>query len=508
MNIRRFHLFFFAICIGGLVGLDAVSVVALEELFRKSGDYPVGDAPGSLSLNDFDGDGMLDIAVANYLSNDLSILLNRGEGTFSEDARYAVGDAPMSVWTDDFDGDGHIDCAVANWQKLYAGDVSVFLNRGDGTFSDSTNYGGGPTNGPLSLFGADLDGDGDVDLAAGRDTEVQILWNDGRGAFPDTTALDTSVDLLFMWLTAICGGDLDGDGDVDLVASHGLLGPTSGSTIVYLFFNEGDHHFSTAFMRRKGGGDITDFCVGDLDGDGDLDLIQVYIGNNPPSFFLFFNQGDAIFLDPVMPEIGLGLLSVWGADFDRDGDIDIATIAVEGYPWGLPACYLMVLLNDGKGVLSKAGVYEAGERAWCVRGGDVDGDGDSDLVVANSGGDDVSVFLNVFSDKRMSDVGLSRENDSRSMPRAVVLHQNHPNPFNVLTTIAYEVDTHEEVMLSIHTVEGQLVREWRSRNVGRGYRSVVWDGRDRKGSLVSSGIYFYTLQVGTFKQTKRMLLLR
>ena len=97
-------------------------------------------------------------------SNDASVLLNSGDGTFAPQTRYAAGFTPWSVSLGDLDGDGDLDMAVANEQS---DDASVLLNRGDGTFASQTRYAAG--DGPTSVSLGDLDGDGDLDMAVANE---------------------------------------------------------------------------------------------------------------------------------------------------------------------------------------------------------------------------------------------------------------------------------------------------------------------------------------------------
>src|SRR5262249_48927353 len=101
--------------------------------------YPVGSAPQSVALGDLDGDGFLDLAVANstYPNGTVSVLKNQGDGTFAAALSYAVGSAPRSVAVGDVDGDQDLDLAVANY---FSNTVSVLRNQGDGTFAAALSY--------------------------------------------------------------------------------------------------------------------------------------------------------------------------------------------------------------------------------------------------------------------------------------------------------------------------------------------------------------------------------
>ncbi len=88
------------------------------------------------------------------------------------------------------------------------------------------------------------------------------------------------------------------------------------------------------------------------------------------------------------------------------------------------------------------------------------------------------------------------------------LTQNHPNPFNPSTTITFAVPELSEVTLAIYNLRGQLIRTLHTGQISAGYHSVVWNGTDTQGNLVTSGIYFYVLKAGNFTQVKKMSLLK
>jgi 5'-nucleotidase/UDP-sugar diphosphatase len=97
---------------------------------------------------------------------------------------------------------------------------------------------------------------------------------------------------------------------------------------------------------------------------------------------------------------------------------------------------------------------------------------------------------------------------SESLPQAFELHQNYPNPFNPETQISFSLPEDGEVRLTIYNVLGQRVKVLLDEYQRAGTQTVVWDGRNEKGEEVSSGIYFYKLQVGEFVQTKKMSLMK
>ena len=110
-----------------------------------------GSAPFSIAVGDFDDDLDLDIATVNQASNNVSILLGNGNGTFDPATNFAVGSAPLFVAVGEFNGDGILDLAVANFNSA---NVSILLGDGDGKFDPATNFAVG--SGPASIAVGDF----------------------------------------------------------------------------------------------------------------------------------------------------------------------------------------------------------------------------------------------------------------------------------------------------------------------------------------------------------------
>jgi hypothetical protein len=143
--------------------------------------YPVGTSPQAIALADVDGDGHLDLITANRDSNDISVLLGRGDGTFHSQMRFATGIYPDALATADLNGDGHLDLVTANYGETNTNDVSVLLGRGDGTFLNQVSYPVGDS--PVAVAITDVNGDGRPDLIAANYTssDVSVLLGQGSG---------------------------------------------------------------------------------------------------------------------------------------------------------------------------------------------------------------------------------------------------------------------------------------------------------------------------------------
>src|SRR2546426_980193 len=123
-------------------------------------DFAAGRSPDSVAVGDFNGDGKLDLAVANRGSNDVSVLLGNGDGTFQAALTFAAGSGPSSVAVGDFNGDGKLDLAVASRGSSL---VSVLLGNGDGTIQAALTF--AVRTGTSSVAVGDFNGDGKLDLA-------------------------------------------------------------------------------------------------------------------------------------------------------------------------------------------------------------------------------------------------------------------------------------------------------------------------------------------------------
>jgi FG-GAP-like repeat len=172
------------ICMANSFGFAGVT-------FQPPVSYSVGQGPVSIAVADFNGDGIADLAVANYTANTVSILLGSGKGTFRPQVSYATNTGPTTVVAADFNGDGKGDLAVYNIQFPGSGGnidyISVLIGKGDGTFQPRVDYSYGTSLGEGSLTVGDFNGDGKLDMAAansGHATgEVEIFLGNGDGTF-------------------------------------------------------------------------------------------------------------------------------------------------------------------------------------------------------------------------------------------------------------------------------------------------------------------------------------
>jgi len=216
----------------------APNTAEAQFLFKARIDYGAGTYPSSVAIGDLDGDGTPDLAVANGGSDNVSVLLGNGDGTFQAAVNYGAGGSPESVAIGDLDGDGDLDLALANDDT---DNVSVLLGNGDGTFQAAVSYGAG--TGPFSVAIGDLDGDGDLDLAvANEGGNVSVLLGNGDGTFQAAVNYGAGAGPY-----SVAIGDLDGDGNPDLAVAN------YGSGDVAILINEIPDLVAITLIEPNGG---------------------------------------------------------------------------------------------------------------------------------------------------------------------------------------------------------------------------------------------------------------
>jgi hypothetical protein len=392
---------------GGDAGVDASTDSGADAAcpygttFADELIFPIGDGPDMLAVADFNKDGIQDLAVTTVSDDAVGIILGEGDldagvgdGSFSPMASYPAGDRPYGIDAADFNGDGILDLAVTNFPPgtLEPGTVSVLLGHGadghgDGSFGDPVAYGAYWF--PWSVKAADFDSDGIFDLVVAdavplpSANSLQILFGNGTGGVGDGTF---SLGELYSppSPTMLAVGDLDSDGILDIVVAG-----NSTDTVTVLWGDGADGIGDGTFTCCDGfavGDQPRTIVIDDFNEDGHPDIavqnnvsqdVSVLLGTGLP--------GADAFEDQVIYEVFGFHFSLVSADFNRDGVLDLAV------PNGYLDSSVSVLYGHGSGGVGD-GTFSAPETFPVCSGpsplgtGDFNGDGLIDIVAIEGAG--------------------------------------------------------------------------------------------------------------------------
>ena len=332
--------------------------------------------------------GFLDLVTANYLSDDVSILLNNGDGTFapknfpvvSEEEDFPLASGPRSVAVGDFDNDGNLDLATADENS---DSVSILLRNDDGTFGPPTSYDlGGKVGGAVYIAVGDFDNDGNLDLVTANELShtVSILLNNDDGTFTQKAPPDSPI-MVGKAPRSVAVGDFDNDGNLDLATAN------YDSNSVSILLGNGDGTFPENPPEVMIGGSPVSVAVGDFNGDNVLDLAAVNLDSNTVSILLGKGAGTFSTNPPTVP-VGDIPTSVAVGDFDNDGNLDLAVANGDSNT-------VSILLGNVHGTFDPANgsTVPVGSGPRSVTVGDFDNDGNLDLATANEDSNDVSIRL-------------------------------------------------------------------------------------------------------------------
>jgi FG-GAP-like repeat len=353
--------------------------------FQAKTAMATGTSPSAVAVGDFNGDRKQDIAVTVDSNNRVYIYSGNGDGTFSFAISYVVGSQPVAIAAVDLNHDGKLDLAVVNRQSAT---VSVLIGNGDSTFAPAVGYAVGSL--PVSIAAASYDPDGFVDLVTANRGDVcgppfnpcgtvSLLRNNGDGTFHAGATLYPGVVP-----DTIAAGIFTAGGDTDFVVTSF----TSSEFLVYLGDGGG------AFPTVKG--PLTTLSasvvlVADFDGDGNADVAISRASSGDVS--LQHGKGDGTFDTAAIYSEGVvGAHPYSGATADFDGD-DHSDVAFANYSDNTIA--VLRTRTVGNGGFDGALTFSGGLNGpGAIASGDFNHDGKPDLVVVNTGGDSITVFLN------------------------------------------------------------------------------------------------------------------
>ncbi len=400
------------------LGVVPLGTPVFAQSYNPAPGSPVqtGNSPSVTGGGDFNEDGIPDLAIENAGDNTISILLGNGTGGFTLfTVLAAVGTPPCTsingaqsncaIVVGDFNNDGHADLAVTS---RVDGTVTVLLGNGKGQFAQVS---GPPTTvgaKPQALKIGDFNNDGNLDLvvANGDDDTLSILLGNGNGTFTEASGSPISLGPAGGDLTSfpffIAVADFNSDTNADLAV---VMGRTNN---VILLEGKGDGTFtpfaSSPIILPDGKG-YCPIVAADFNGDGNVDLAVAFwgaIGGSTGNVYVLLGNGDAAFAPSSQAPIAVGEnpFAMTALDYNGDGITDLAvanSYDVSPYP---PGSVTLLKGNEagttgkGDGTFSSFATIPVGPVPNDIVTADFNGDGHPDLAIPDSGDTYTSILLN------------------------------------------------------------------------------------------------------------------
>jgi hypothetical protein len=379
---------------------------ATISLTNSANNPTTGQEPTNIAVADFNGDGIPDLAVptpgqpGGFNPGPMTILLGKGDGTFTAAPSPATSTYPSVVVAGDFNGDGKMDLAV---DGNISGALQILLGNGDGTFTPVSSNPFYPAIANMVTGDFNHDGKGDIAVISyssdgvtqGSTANVFVIFGNGDGTFNTSFKPTLSAPP-----TNLAVGDFNGDGIPDLaVATVTYPNPAT----ISILLSDGAGHFTTQPNPQTVNGYISgaspqSLVVGDFNGDGKADLVVAYSPYSPlPNNANFlvdvsYGNGDGTFA--AAAQIATGFANSYGmavGDFNADGISDLATADDNA---------TSILLGSSSGTFTLAATGPGATTSPdvdTVAIADFNGDGVPDLVQADSDRNAITAYLAALS---------------------------------------------------------------------------------------------------------------
>lgn len=314
---------------------------------------------------DLDGDGDMDIVGIAQTPDDVAWYRNDGSESFTKVTIDSNAPGVRDVDVGDIDNDGDIDIVISQVDSTPDG-VYWYDNDGSENFTKRTIS---TLDNPIYVGLADINEDGELDVIATAWSIGDVVYYQNLGGTPSTFST-TVIDDNLAGPLDFAAGDIDGDGDIDIIVGH-------SSTSLQFYENNGSESFTEKIFSAILAS-VTSYGIHleDIDEDGDLDFLVA--GSSGLHYYESNGNDDPTFTRTTLQASSRNDVDV--ADFDSDGDKDI--VSSSEAPSGLVEWYE----NDGSESFTVATVDSAVTYAWEIAAGDIDGDGNPDILVGSNQG--------------------------------------------------------------------------------------------------------------------------
>ena len=441
---------------------------------------------------DIDCDGDNDIVASSTNSGKIIYYRNDGGSPVKFTKLYVdkLFQKALYLYCADINNDSLPDIAVSSGMS---GVIAWWKNNGDTplTWTKQVITTGFENSHGVNII--DVDNDGNMDVVASAAGAHTIAWwrNDGNENI-SWTRQDITND--FNTTQTVYTIDIDNDGDAD------VLGGSSGDNEIALWINDGSNPINwTKQSIGENFGLAHWVYADDVDGDGLTDVLGAAYTSSQIAWWKNNGGNPISWTKHVVGTSFLGAVTVHADDIDNDGDVDILGTAWRGDD-------IAVWLNNGDSPVTweKVTIDYSNNGIWPIFTSDIDNDGDIDIITGADvlTGPGTSASITWWENVTTTDV----KQDNESSPTGFELKQNYPNPFNPSTHITYSIEKDNNVTLKIFDVLGEEINTLVDKYQFAGTEIVSWNGENKFGEKVNSGVYIVRLRSEEYSSYKKMIL--